>query len=436
LYVKYGFDPANKDLQNLLSLASQVQEMMYHNHVVSIELIKLHLSFIPDSLTNDEEKLFVAQLMNSVIAKIRFQPLKTRLLELAAASSMNKELFSELDKILLADKQLDALSAIQLAQHRLSKTEIESLFPKSPFTLEQATEQTVHQAYLVLLSKAYPHSKGMFDIVRNETPAEINSALEEPELLYSIIAAEVLNRTKSRDELTHEAAKQLLEALGKKLNKPQAIEPNLSLIQLHLFIQSHIEQVEKGIEKRTLIMDALGFAVPTFKNIEEVMNELASNSPQDHAEIMQKFYSSIKLAKEQFLYRQLSVEEPQSNCAAEMAKEAYLVPQQPPNKLKLIEELSEKDIVPFFKACCAAGRVAAKELQNTRSVSAVIADVLKMFLNWAICKLSFGNTPTFFKPETTPVASLAAAVSELKGTLEETLDHIDLDITLGEGYSL
>jgi hypothetical protein len=412
--------------------------MIYNHNGNNLELIKNFINNLPHPLCElisiAEEQVFISQFINAIATKIRFQPLTLRCFELMGTSSMDKSLIAEIDKILIADEQFHVLSSIQLGEHQLSNTEIGALFPvpkdiDTVLPIEQAMEHTIQQGYVLLLSKAYPHAKETWDRLRIKVAAEINSSLADPEILHSIIAAEVLNQNKEKDLLTQESAKQLLEALRTKLAKPQVIESNLSLIQLHHFLQQQIESVVKGIEKRKLMIEALGFAVPTFKNVEQVMSGFAANMPQKNPEIIQKFYSAIKAAKEQFLCQKYPEEFDFTGCAKEMVKEpsSYKKKILP---LKPIEELNEKDILHFFKVCCEAGVVAAKELKNTRSLSTIIIDILKMLVNWAIRILSCGKTPQFFKPQTTTVDTLASAVSELKDTMAETLDHLNLDVEL------
>lgn len=408
---KNGFFPADSELQHLFTLASSVQAMINNNNGTSFELVKTFINAHPHSLqeliSKEEEQLFLSQFIQEVITTIECRPLQEKLLTRLPVLSMNKALLDELTKIATLDKQIHALSTVTLAEHQLSLAEIESVFPvNKDNSLDQTLEYTSNQAYLLLLSKAYPHSKDMLDTLRMKSTLETNQPLGTPELLHCLISAEVLSQIKGKDLLTQEATKQLLDALLKELNKPQTIQSNLTIIQLHLFLQGHIKRVEKEIEKRKLILDALGFASPTFKNVEQVMNEFAAKTSQDHSEITLNFYKAIKAAKEQFLCQK-----------------------------KPFEELKEKDVIQFFKSCCTAGKEAFKTLDNTRSLCTIIIDALKMLMNWAIRTLTCGKTPQFFKPQKTTLDNLASAVEDLKEVFEDTLTHLDLDLELEESIT-
>lgn len=404
-----GLTRDDAEAPKLFQLAINMRDMGFRGLEAQLPLFKAFVNTqevapFEHVLSSEEQQVLVKSLIDPLAPKLASNTLKSILLALQASDSINKELFTTIDAIFKQDTQLKALSTITLNDQSIDETEVETLFVKALKGPEsEAIANTAVLCNLLLLSKSFPQAKEVIDPVLKSSNKQ-TVTLSNPDLLYSIIAALVDSQFTAKDDLEFDSLNQTLHHLKEQLAKPGIIDEAMDLNQTYLFINKKVQTILDGIPQRKDRLESLGFGVPTFRRIENEISKLNADPDNGINEIVVEFYTAIQKAKETHFHNKDAV-----------------------STIKQVEHITAKEFNEFFKECCEAGEHAAQRLDGNRSGLTVVIDALKAIANWGIYLLSFGTTSQFFKKPRTAVDDVAEAVSELKGTLAATLDHLELN---------
>ncbi|KTD37337.1 hypothetical protein Lmor_0529 [Legionella moravica] len=354
-------------------------------------------------LSNEERSEMISALIAHHPIELSSETLKTRLHDLKATREVDADLLNGIDNIFKLDNELKTLRTRRLGTYTISDKQVEKFFSRVSQQNEQNdTQHTEQLCKLFLLSKAFPAAKEYIEVALEQSPADLEALTASPEFLHQIIVDIVYSNCSVQDELETQARDQLLTQLYAQLSQQGGLQLSMDVKKLYQFINNQVQKVLDGMPQRKNRLESLGFGIPTFNNIEALINTLDPNKNQKANVVLVEFYTAIQKAKETHL---------------------YLVSN--PSISKQIEEITANDFNAFFKECCDAGKQAIKQLEGNRSGVTAVVDVLRSIANWGIYILSLGTTPQFFKKTRTAADDVAQAVHVLKDTITSTLEHID-----------
>ncbi|MBL7525706.1 hypothetical protein [Legionella bononiensis] len=404
-----GLSDEDPIANELFKLSTSMRDTGYTNinSLISlfIDYMRTHSDSQPFTgvLSQEEQSQMVSALVAHRTTELTSNVLKTRLHDLASTSMVNKKLLRSIDEIFKQDNELKALSEMRLGKHKIYIFQVEEFFAKVSQQVDtDIIQHTEKLCNLFLLSKAFPAAKGYIEVALEQSPEDLDTLISSPDFLHQIIIDVVYSKCPGQDELESQTRDQLLTQLYAMLTELNLNPSSNYPKQLYQLIHALVQNVLDGIPQRKNQLESLGFGVPTFKTIEEVIKKLDPNNDQNINLAVLEFYTAIQKAKETHFYL---LHEPLIG--------------------KQIEQISAKDFNAFFKECCDAGKSAAKKLDGNSSGITVIVDMLKAIANWGIYMFSLGTTPQFFKKPRTAVDDVVQAVNDLKVTLANTLEHID-----------
>ena len=404
-----GLSDEDPIANELFKLSTSMRDTGYTdiNNLISlfINYIQTHSDSQPFTgvLSEADQSQMVSALVAHRSAALTSKILKTKLYELAATNVVDNKLCKSIDEIFKQDNELKALSAMKLGKYNLYLYQVEEFFSKASQQVDKNIIQHTEQlCKLFLLSKAYPAAKGYIDIALEQSPEELNSLISSPDFLHQIIIDVVYSKCPGEDELEAQTRDQLLTQLYAQLTQLNLNPSSMDLKELNQLIHVQVQTVLDGLPHRKNQLETLGFGIPTFSTIEEVIDRLDPNKDHKVNLAVVEFYTAIQKAKESHFY----------------LTNGPLIGKQ-------IEQINAKDFNAFFKDCCDAGKIAVKKLEGNQSGITVIVDILKSIANWGINMFSLGTTPQFFKKTRTAVDEVVQALNDLKETLATTLNHID-----------
>ena len=348
----------------------------------------------------EKQQQFILELVEKLSSKLSSNVLKERMLALKD-HSLNKELLTSIEQIFAAEKQLQSLEQIHIGSHKLSREEVETILSST-----KEIERTVLLSKIKLLYKAFPGAEQNAESLLMESNEQLTKTLHSPEFLYRLITAGVMQKINTGIEADKQAALQLCNSLKQKqVNIP--LDSNANMDQTILFLEDSIDSIVQKIPHRKEVFTALGYNIPTFREVETVIEDLLKNKP---SEIIEEFYLEIQKAKREQFY--------------EKDGEIWVV--------KQIEHISGENVKSFFDNCCMAGINASQKLADNRSLITVIQDVLRAIANWAMKLIGFGSSSQqFFKPPRTAIDDISQALNELRVNLSTTLNHLSPEPTQG-----
>jgi hypothetical protein len=404
----HGLDPRDEEAQTLYQDAATMREEGYQEAQVQYPLFR---AFILEQTTNysfdnivpeEEQEQFVGDLITRLSLGINSHTLKDKIGKLINSCVVNQELFNAINSILVENEQLSTLSSLEFKGHKLNDEEIETLFAQVSL---EATGNTIESAALqrdlALLGRAFPFLKENNDLGANLSNEELKKYIYGSNMVSQIITHEVMSRINPENSLESAATNQLLTHLNEKLKKSGLAHCKFDLNDLGVFIDGNIQSIVKSLPQRKQKLNAMGYGVATFKEIEalRVHFQCLENSA---ASILGGFYCAIQRAKEKHFY-------------CEQDKQLVM---------KQIEDINRAAFQEFFAECCVAGEHTAKILDFNCSAITLVVEVLKAIANRVIHILTLGCSLQFFKPVNTPAEKVQQAISDLKATLTTTLDHI------------
>ncbi|KTD48316.1 hypothetical protein [Legionella quateirensis] len=404
-----GLSDEDPIANELFKLSTSMRDLGHTdlNHLISlfINYMRTHSDSQPFKrvLSQEEQSQMVSALLAHRTTELNSKILKAKLHDLAASSALDKELLENIDKLFKQDNELKALSEMQLGKHKVYIFQVEEFFSKASQQSDiNSIQHTEKLCKLFLLSKAFPEAKGYIEVAMEQSPDKLDALISSPDFLHQIIIDVVYSKCPGQDELESQTRDQLCTQLYDQLTQLNLNPSSKSTQQLYQLINVQVKNVLDGMPQRKTQLETLGFGIPTFSTIEEIINRLDPNKDHKVNLAVVEFYTAIQKAKETHFY---------------LENEPLIG--------KQIEQINAKDFNAFFNECCAAGKNAVKQLEGNQSGITVIVDILKSIANWGIYMFSLGTSPQFFKKPRTAVDDVVQAVNDLRETLADTLKHID-----------
>lgn len=403
---QYGITEENVEINELFKLGLNLLEIgndkIDDQYRLFREYIKGQSEESPFEriLTLEDQKNLVQSLINYYTPKLANKTLQDRLSLLLESGSLTKSLFDSIDCLINEDKELQAISTFKSGELSLDVKEIEEIYSEAlELHPETALQYTVQQRDARLLCKAFPHSQEYItDSIAKKEITNFSDILHSKEFLSKLIEAEVAKKIDPQDQLQIQAVSELSQLLGRSMDKQIPHLAKMNIGQIQEYINNKTKSILGKIPGRIKLLNFMGFGIPTFDTIDNIINRL-SKSDEDKAAntIILEFYQNIKQVKNQFFGN------------------------------KLIEDITPENIKGFFDQCCLYGNEAAAKLSNNRPMLTKVVDILRALALWTIRLIGISSPPQFLKPVQTGVDLVSDAITEIKDNLEKTVERLQVE---------